>query len=115
MNDRRRSKRVASLIQSQISRFLYDKCEDPRIKGTTITTVEVSADLRSARIFFASENSKEAIKGLKHASGFIRRSLGRELELRFSPELTFIADDHSKKVDHLMELFDEIKDDARSS
>ena len=77
---------------------IFRSLKDPRISGMlSIVRVDVSSDLSVAKIFVSSvegaENTKEAIKGLIAASGFIRHELSARLDIRHTPQLKFIADD----------------------
>ena len=86
--------------------------KDPRVSGVFISVVkvDVSNDLSYAKIYVSSlegvESTKQAVKGLKSAAGFIRGRLGSALHLRKTPELKFVADDSIEKG---MELFDKLK------
>ena len=84
---------------------------DPRVSEMlTIVKVDVSSDLSYCKVYVSDvsgiETAKESVKGLKAASGFIRRRLGSSLRLRKVPELKFIADDSIEKG---FELFDKLK------
>lgn len=96
MSGFRRADRVADLIKMEISDLLLRQVRDPRIGALTITGVKVSDDLRSARIFFVEFGkngcSDDVKEGLKKASGFLRREIGRRLQLRYAPELFFSYD-----------------------
>jgi ribosome-binding factor A len=77
---------------------IFRSLKDPRISGMlSIVRVDVSSDLSVAKIYVSSvegaENTKEAIKGLVIASGFIRHELSARLDIRHTPQLKFIADD----------------------
>ena len=72
--------------------------KDPRVQDTmiSITHVETTPDLRYAKVyvsFLQEERAKDALKGLKSAGGYLRRELGRALQLRYTPELTWALDD----------------------
>lgn len=81
--------------------------KDPRVQGMiTITGVDTASDLRTAKVYvsvYDKSRSKEVLKGLKSAGGFLRRHLGAELQLRYTPELIF-EEDHA--VEHGMRIFD---------
>lgn len=81
--------------------------KDPRVQGMiTITGVETASDLRTAKVYvsvYDKSRSKEVLKGLKSAGGFLRRHLSSTLQLRYTPELTFV-EDHA--VEHGMRIFD---------
>lgn len=105
----KRPVQVGGLIQAEISDLLVRKIKDPRLERITITGVEVSRDLKQARVFFsrfgASEDVRRGREGLMRASGFIRRELGMRLQLRRVPELEFIPDrsfDYGERIDNLL-------------
>ena len=88
-------------INEEIQKSLADALrtvKDPRVSGTmiSITHVETTPDLRYAKVyvsFLQEEKAKDALKGLKSASGYLRRELGRALNLRYTPELVWELDD----------------------
>ncbi|MFH1008660.1 MAG: 30S ribosome-binding factor RbfA [Candidatus Latescibacterota bacterium] len=93
----KRADRVNDLLQEEIS-LLIRKLKDPRIGFVTITGVEVTQDLRYAKIFVSVMGDDETLRaqtleGLHSAGGFLRRELGRLLTLRRIPELSFRYDD----------------------
>jgi len=107
----KRSDRVADQLQREMADLLFRRVKDPRVAGITITGVEVSADLRHAKIFYCimgSPNDDEkhkASEGLIKARGFIRQQLGKRLHLRYLPELEFHYDasfDYGDKMDRLL-------------
>jgi ribosome-binding factor A len=109
MLDYKRSHRVADVIQRELADLLYRRIKDPRLNRVTITGVELTDDLRHARIFYCflgADAEKEAVvKGLHKARGFIRRELGRRLQLRYTPDLEFRFDpsfDYGAKIDRLL-------------
>ena len=81
--------------------------KDPRVQGMiSITAVDTSSDLRTAKVFvsvYDKSQSKDVLKGLKSAGGYLRRHLGSTLQLRYTPELTFL-EDHS--IEHGTRIFD---------
>ena len=108
-----RSDRVGGLIKKNLSDLLQKKIKDPRLQMTTITNVKMSADLRLARIYFiksGGEKSKvEAIEGFKNALGYVKRTLARQLGLRYMPELKFFYDesfDHGSHIDKILHSLD---------
>ena len=104
-------------INEEIQRELSDqlrRLKDPRVQGgmVTITRVDTTGDLRYARIFISVLNKaqeKDVLKGLKSASGFLRRELGRALQLRYTPELQFVADDSIQYGAHILEVLRDIE------
>jgi ribosome-binding factor A len=104
-----RQARVGDLLKQTIAVLIHRKVKDPRVEGITITDVDVSVDLKNARIFFCmldSSRKEEALEGLKSAAGFLRRELNKELRLRAVPNLFFSYDesfDYGSKIDELIE------------
>ena len=92
----KRADRVAELIRADMSDIILKKVNDPRLHSVTITSVKVTDDLRNAKIYFVEmgkdECSSEIKAGLAQAAGFIRRELGKRLQLRLVPELIFVHD-----------------------
>ena len=101
-----RKDKVAEELRKEISMIVQDELHDPRLGFTTITHVELTPDLRFARIFFSvygdEKQWQDTAEGLEHASGFIRRLLGERLNLRFVPEI-FFKTDHSSEYSILVE------------
>lgn len=112
MVDYRRSERVGDQIRMEIAEILMTKVKDPRIGFVTVTSVEVSNDLRYARVFISAlgENSKTTFQGLERARAFMRGELGRRLKLRFVPELSFCEDHSAEEADRIYKLMDEMKE-----
>lgn len=110
----RRADRVSTLIQEEISRLILQSVKDPRVRFATVTRVRVSDDLQHAKVYVASIGGEEkqrqdALIGLRCATGFLRRELGRGLCLRYVPELLFLLDDSLEQEQHLAELFRQIE------
>ena len=112
-------------INEEIQRELSDqlrRLKDPRVSQVgmvTITRVDTTGDLRYSRIYISvldKSREKEVMKGLKSAAGFLRRELGRALQLRYTPELQFVADDSILEGAHILEVLHEVerRDQARN-
>ena len=89
--------RINEEIQKELSDLLR-QLKDPRVQATmiSITRVETTPDLRWAKVyasFLDESKAADAMKGLRSASGFLRRELGRSLNLRYTPELQWALDD----------------------
>ena len=112
MNSFKRADRVADLIKIEISNLLLKQVRDPRIGLVTITGVKVTDDLRTARVFFVElgkdQCSEEVQAGLGKAAGFLRRELGRRLQLRCVPELLFAYDPSFAYGNRIERLISEI-------
>lgn len=91
-----RSRRVAEAIQHEISALLLRGLKDPRIGFVTITGVEMNPDLHLARVFYSVVGDDEAKKstgaGLKSSIPFIKAQLGRQLHMKYVPDLVFQYD-----------------------
>ncbi|HZJ77759.1 MAG TPA: 30S ribosome-binding factor RbfA [Clostridia bacterium] len=104
--------RVSEDIKREIIAVIRE-LKDPRLKGKmlTIVSVEVSSDLSFAKVYVSAiegiESAKEAVQGLKSATGYIRREIGNTLRLRKTPELSFIADD---SIEHGMKIVQKLND-----
>tara|TARA_E500000081_G_scaffold14052_1_gene17159 strand:- start:83 stop:400 length:318 start_codon:yes stop_codon:yes gene_type:complete len=93
----KRSDRIADLIFREISNLLQTQVKDPRLENTVITKVEMSDNMKIAKIFYrnliTSSDQADLEKGFKKASGFLRSSLARNLSLKRVPSLIFIYDE----------------------
>mgnify|MGYP001589937401 FL=1 len=107
-----RPERVASEMREHISRIISEEIKDPRIGFITVTKVEVTPDLRNAKVLFSSlggnEEKEGALEGLNSASGYIRKLLGERMRFKFIPELLFRLDESAEYVIHLNKIFDKI-------
>jgi ribosome-binding factor A len=103
-----RSDRVGDLLLELVSELLVKEVNDPRIGPLTLTGVEVSKDLRHAKIFFSclagGEGKAGVIAGLKSAGGFIRGRVAKQLKLRVVPTLEFVYDDTEERARRIDEL-----------
>jgi ribosome-binding factor A len=109
MHPYKRSERLGELILAEISALIARDIKDPRIGFVTFTRVEMSDDLRYAKVFasiLGTEQEKvRTLQGLSSATGYIRRHLGRTLHLRYTPEITFLIDaslEHGAKIAQLL-------------
>ena len=92
----KRADRVNSLLQRELGTLISEELRDPRIAFPTVTAVEITPDLRSAKVHVSVLGDEEAagktMKALEDAKPFLRRELGARTDLRFVPELTFVHD-----------------------
>jgi ribosome-binding factor A len=111
--DYKRADRVRDLILQELSYVLQRKVKDPRLGGITLTRVEVTEDLRYARVFYsvlATEEVKVAVAaGLERARGYVKRELGRRLQLRRMPDIAFCYDDSLEYGSRIHRLLSELK------
>ena len=99
--------RINEEIQRELAN-LIPGVKDPRVTGMiSVTAVETTPDLRFAKVYVSMLDKSSAanvVKGLKSAAGYLRRELGRTLNLRYTPELQFVEDDSIDKGAHILEM-----------
>ena len=110
-----RHDRVAEQIQHLVSELLERRIKDPRLAMISVTAVKLSPTLREATIYVSALNGVEArdevLAGLESAKGYLRREVGRRLQLHTLPELYFKWDASLEKGDHVLGLLDELKEE----
>jgi ribosome-binding factor A len=116
----RRADRVGEAIREEIATFLAESAKDPRIVGfVTVTGVEVSPDLRHAKVFVSvmgSEAEKAAtFEGLASTASHLRSRVGRALRLRVAPEIHFREDESVARAARIESLLADIKSDSSAS
>lgn len=103
-----RVEKVQELIKQEVSNIILNDIKDPRVKFATVTAVEVTNDLRHAKLYislFGNDEEKEkSWQGLQKALGFIRSELGKRMSLRFIPELSLHLDKSLEYSEHIQEL-----------
>ena len=109
-----KNQRVNGEVQRELSRIISHEIKDPRINPmTSVTDVIVTPDLKYCKAFISvlgdKESAEETLAGLRSATGYIRRELARSINLRNTPELTFVVDNSieygiemSKKIDEVL-------------
>ena len=99
--------RINEEIQRELS-SLIRTVKDPRVTGMiSVTAVETTPDLKFCKVYISvldKSDVEQVLKGLKSASGYLRRELGRALNLRNTPELTFVRDDSIDQGAHILEM-----------
>ena len=99
--------RINEEIQRELA-SLIPNVKDPRVSGLiSVTAVDTTPDLRYAKIYISlldKSDCAQVLKGLKSASGYLRRELGRALQLRYTPELTFVRDDSIDQGAHILDM-----------
>ncbi len=109
-----RPERLAEAIKKEISELLREELKDPRIGFVSITSVEVSKDLRCASVYASvfgePAQQKASIDALQKAQGFIRGELGRRIRLRYTPEITFKLDQSISRGSRIIALMEEIRE-----
>ena len=108
--------RINMEVQRELSELIRSGIKDPRIHPmTSVVTVEVAPDLKTCKAYISvlgdEEAQKDTLAGLKSAVGYIRRQLARELNLRNTPEITFIMDQSIAYGVNMSRLIDEVTRD----
>jgi len=109
---RGRPRKVADLIQRELSDLLRREVRDPRVGMITITAVDVSPDFSHAKVLYTTldpAHVEDAAKGLKRAAGFLRSQLARRIKLYTTPELRFEYDVSVERGDRLARLIESVK------
>jgi len=116
---KRRTNRMGDLVRAELSDLLLRAVQDPRIRLVSLTSVEVSPDMRRAvvRVSALGEEAQreEALEGLRNARGFLRTGLSRRLRTRATPELVFELDrgaEHSQRISDLLESLHDGRDES---
>ncbi len=110
----KRSQRVGHLIREEVSDIVLNRLKDPRLGFLTVTDVEVTEDLRHARIYISTlkdEDRDEAIEILNSAKSFIRSELGKRLRMKFVPSLEFRFDETTRYGDKMERLLKKIREE----
>lgn len=115
--DPRRAERVAEGIRTEVAMFLRDGAKDPRLKGlVTVTGVDVTRDLRHARVYVSVLGSDEeraaTFEGLRSVAHHLRGSIGRALRLRVAPEIDFRADESLAQAQRIEALLAQVRHEA---
>ena len=108
---RGRPRKVADLIQRELSDLLHREVRDPRVGMVTLTAVDVSPDLSHAKVFFTlleKEKKDDTARGLQRAAGFLRSQLAHRMKMYTTPELRFVYDESVERGDHLSRLIDSV-------
>lgn len=105
-----RSDRVAEQVRRDLADLLRTELKDPRVGMISLTSVELTPDYAHAKVFFTTLNAEhlsDIEQGLKRASGFLRRELGRRIHIHTLPELHFIYDNSLERGSSLSQLIDQ--------
>jgi len=108
-----RSDRVSDLLLELLAELLKREIRDPRLQSVNLTAVRVTKDLRQAKVFFnlfgAGVDKRDALAGLKSATGFIRSKIGKQLNLRFVPSIEFAFDETDEEAQRIESLLRSVK------
>jgi ribosome-binding factor A len=114
-----RADRVGGQLQRVLSDILRKEINDPRLESALITGVKLSPDLKAARIYFTVSGGKvgkeAAAAGFEQALGYLKRTLARQLGLRYMPNLIFLYDESIDYGSHIDQLLRSLKTDDESN
>lgn len=110
--------RISEQVRHEVDRIIREEVSDPRVGGTfSVTRAEVTRDLRYAKIYISvleDDKRDDLMKALKSAAGFIRRSLGKNMLIRYAPELQFISDQNIAYGVHIAKMLADAQVNAPS-
>ena len=110
---KQRPERVQEALRQEISNIVQREIKDPRLGFITITKVDLTKDLRYARIYFSvlGENKDKllALKGLNSAKGYIKGLIGDRIKLRFMPQIEFRIDTSLEHTKEIYDILDKLK------
>lgn len=104
-----RGTRVAEQIKRELAQMIQMEVKDPRVGFVSLTDVELTPDYAHAKVFFTCLRAEEAeavMAGLRRASSFLRRELGRRVRIHTTPELHFVYDASVEQGSRLSALID---------
>ncbi len=114
-----RIERINQMMKREISNILLSEIRDPRVSFVTVTHVDVTKDLRYARVSFSiigdAQKLAEAQAGLNHASGYIRKLIGQRVRLRFIPEIEFLYDQSLEYSDRIEKTLQDIQRERQAN
>lgn len=106
--------KVAEAVRQEVSIIIHDKLKDPRLGFVTVTRVEMTPDLRLAKIYFSvlgkEEDYKKTKEALDSALGFVRRLIAERINLRIAPDIMFFEDRSSEYSVRIEEVLNQIKE-----
>ena len=117
MGNKLRIEKLQELIKQEVGKMILNDLKDPRIGFVTVTDVEMTGDLREAKIFVSimggTEQVKNSLEGLNSALGFVRREIGKRIRLRFTPEISFALDTSLNYGEHIQKLLLQVEGDTK--
>ena len=108
----RRLEKAAEAIRAVVSMAILAELQDPRIRDVTVTYVEVSADLRHAKVHVSvmgdETRQKLSLRGLQSAAGFLQAKIAERIEIRYTPKLSFLLDQGIKRSIAVAQILREV-------
>jgi ribosome-binding factor A len=116
MSEVKRPVRVAERVKEELAILVSQEVRDPRATGAIVTRVEMTDDLKMARVYIRTLDGKggaEVVEGLGRAASMLRREVTKRVNLRYAPELRFYYDDRLDKTTRIEELLEEVKKERK--
>ena len=115
----RRTLKAASAIREVVSMAILTELRDPRVQNVTVTFVELSSDMRNAKIHVSVMGSQKeqdlCLHGLQRAAGYLQKRLNDRIDTRYTPRLHFVLDQGVKNAIKVAEILDEVLPDSRTT
>src|SRR6059036_906908 len=115
----KRADRVNALLQRELGMLISEELRDPRIAFATVTAVETTDDLRSARVHVSvlgdDEQIRATMQALEEARPYLRHEIGSRTELRFVPDITFVSDRTAERAARISTLLRQAREQSKSS
>ena len=112
-----RQEKLGELFAAELSELMRTRVKDPRVGFASITRVEVSGDLRHAKVFVSvmgtPDEQKATMKGLSNAAGYLRHELATRITLRYMPELVFKLDTSIEEGSRILEIIKQVSQEDR--
>jgi len=116
MRSYKREDQLSGAITRELSDLMRTRMKDPRIGFASITGVELSHDLRHAKVYVSvlgtPEEQRETMRGLESATGFLRRELAQRLTIRHVPEITFRLDESIARGARVLDLLKQVQTES---
>jgi ribosome-binding factor A len=108
----RRLEKAAEAIRGVVSMAILAELKDPRVRDVTVTRVEVSADMRCAKVHVSvmgdETRQKLSLRGLQNSAGFLQSKIAERIEIRYTPRLTFLLDQGVKRSIEIARILHEV-------
>ena len=112
-----RLEKINEELKREISEIVQYKLKDPRLGLVTITGVEITPDLRCAKVYFSVlgsvQEEAKAEQGLKSSAGYVRRLIGEAIKIRYTPQLDFRYDDAAEYSQHISDVLEKLKKEEK--
>jgi len=108
----RRALKAAQAIREVVSTAILLELKDPRVKDVTVTLVEVSGDLRNAKVYVSvlgdEAKQRTCLNGLRSSCGFLQKKVGNRIDTRYTPQIKFVLDKGAKNAMEVTRILNEV-------